>query len=166
MYRKMEDFTRDFKSLTESTSKIFAALSDKNTSQEIPGYNRTLGQVAWHIVTTVSEMMNRTGLGMSAVNAESMPPAAAAEILTAYQKTTFELSEKLTAWNDETLTRTDELYGETWQRGNTLAILIKHEVHHIGQMTVLLRQAGAVVPGIYGPAKEEWEKYGMPEPPY
>jgi uncharacterized damage-inducible protein DinB len=29
-------------------------------------------------------------------------------------------------------------------------------------MTVLMRQAGLRVPGIYGPAKEEWEEHGMP----
>jgi len=29
---------------------------------------------------------------------------------------------------------------------------------------VLMRQAGLRVPGVYGPAKEEWESYGM-EPP-
>lgn len=40
------------------------------------------------------------------------------------------------------------------------------ETHHLGQMTVLMRQAGLNVPGVYGPSKEEWTAYGMPEPPY
>jgi hypothetical protein len=31
-------------------------------------------------------------------------------------------------------------------------------------MTVLMRQAGLKVPGIYGPAKEEWSIYGAPVP--
>ena len=166
MYRKMDDFIKDYKSLTESTGRIFAALNDQNMNQAIAGYHRTLGQVGWHVVTTIPEMMSQTGLGLSAIDAKSMPPATAAEITAAYQKTSTELTAKLAAWNDGTLSETDELYGETWERGKTLAILIKHEIHHIGQMTVLLRQAGAVVPGIYGPAKEEWEKYGMQEPPY
>ena len=30
-----------------------------------------------------------------------------------------------------------------------------------GQMTVLLRQAGSSVPGVMGPAKEEWTQMGM-----
>lgn len=29
---------------------------------------------------------------------------------------------------------------------------------------VLMRQAGLKVPGTYGPAKEEWQQYGMKEP--
>jgi uncharacterized damage-inducible protein DinB len=36
-----------------------------------------------------------------------------------------------------------------------------HQCHHRGQMTVLMRQAGQKVPGIYGPAKEEWSSMGM-----
>lgn len=31
-------------------------------------------------------------------------------------------------------------------------------------MTVLMRQAGLVVPGIYGPSKEEWANFGMESP--
>jgi hypothetical protein len=29
-------------------------------------------------------------------------------------------------------------------------------------MTALTRQAGLVVPGVYGPAKEEWGLLGLP----
>ena len=39
------------------------------------------------------------------------------------------------------------------------------EAHHRGQMTVLMRQAGLTVPGIYGPAQEEWAAMGMPTLP-
>jgi uncharacterized damage-inducible protein DinB len=40
-------------------------------------------------------------------------------------------------------------------------MIIKHIIHHRGQMTVLMRQAGLKVPGVYGPAREEWEKIGL-----
>ena len=43
--------------------------------------------------------------------------------------------------------------------------MVKHEVHHRAQMTVLMRQAGLAVPGIYGPAAEEWEAMGLPPQP-
>jgi uncharacterized damage-inducible protein DinB len=32
-------------------------------------------------------------------------------------------------------------------------------------MTVLMRQAGIRVPGLYGPAKEDWAAFGQEEPP-
>lgn len=39
-------------------------------------------------------------------------------------------------------------------RGKFLRMLIDHQTHHRGQMTVLLRQAGLTVPGVMGPTKE------------
>ncbi|WP_258881781.1 DinB family protein [Paenibacillus sp. sptzw28] len=31
----------------------------------------------------------------------------------------------------------------------------RHQIHHRGQMTILIRQAGLTAPGIYGPNEEE-----------
>jgi hypothetical protein len=45
--------------------------------------------------------------------------------------------------------------------GSLLLFLLQHQSHHRGQMTVLMRQAGLSVPGIYGPSKEEWARFGM-----
>jgi len=56
------------------------------------------------------------------------------------------------------------MYGYNWKRGYSLFILIIHQTHHLGQMSVLMRQAGLKVPGIYGPSKEEWAQFGMQEP--
>jgi len=53
------------------------------------------------------------------------------------------------------------MYGEVWKNGATLFILVTHQAHHRGQMTVLMRQAGLKVIGVYGPAKEEWLQMNM-----
>jgi uncharacterized damage-inducible protein DinB len=58
----------------------------------------------------------------------------------------------------------DDMYGEMWKRGFTLYNLITHQIHHRGQMTVLMRQSGLKVPGFYGPSFEEWAQYGMEAP--
>jgi uncharacterized damage-inducible protein DinB len=54
------------------------------------------------------------------------------------------------------------MYGQEWPRRLVLSGLMHHESHHRGQMTVLMRQAGLKVPGVFGPAREEWAAYGMP----
>ena len=78
---------------------------------------------------------------------------------------TGELIEAVTAgWDDATLAVEDDMYGMQWKRGMTLAVLINHEIHHRGQMSVLMRQAGLTVPGVFGPAKEEWAELGAPPP--
>lgn len=167
MFRTIKDYFDAYASLTEGTRKIFAVLTDENLGQAIAPGHRTLGELAWHVVTTIPEMANRTGLGLSSVDAESMPPHSAKEIAGAYDRAAQEIVRKLeAAWNDATLLETDDMYGESWPRGKTLHALVVHETHHVGQMTVLLRQAGAKVPGIYGPSKEEWRQFGMEPPAY
>jgi uncharacterized damage-inducible protein DinB len=54
------------------------------------------------------------------------------------------------------------MYGDEWPRGQALSALVLHQAHHRGQMTVLMRQAGLPVVGVYGPAREEWAAMGMP----
>ncbi len=167
MFRYIDDFMKAYGSLVGGTTKIFAKLTDKNIHQKVAEGHRELGHIAWHIGVTVPEMMNKTGLGLSTLNPGAIPPGTAAEIQAGYETVTQELISVLKSkWTDDTLGEVDEMYGEQWPRGLTLAILIDHEVHHRGQMTVLLRQAGEVVPGIYGPAQEEWSQYGMELPPY
>jgi uncharacterized damage-inducible protein DinB len=54
-----------------------------------------------------------------------------------------------------------EMYAERWRKGQVLSVLIRHQCHHRGQMTVLMRQAGLRVPGVSGPSREEWATWGM-----
>lgn len=167
MYRKIDDFLKAYETVTEGTSRLFGALDDDALKQPVVEGYRNIGQIAWHIVVTVPEMMSKTGLEVSSVNEQAPPPKTAVEIQKAYGKVASELAEAVkTGWKDETLTHEDEMYGQKWARGLTLRALIDHEIHHRGQITVLLRQAGRKVPGLMGPAKEEWGQYGMEAPPY
>ncbi len=43
--------------------------------------------------------------------------------------------------------------------------LIKHIVHHRGQITILMRQAGIKPFGVYRPPKEDWIHLGVEKPP-
>lgn len=167
MYRQIDDFIKAYENLSGSTTKVFALLTDEHLPKVSGQDHRSPGQIAWHIVTSLSEMMNRTGLGLDSVDPESLPPATAAEIREAYKQASLELVDAVkSGWTDETLLQTDNLYGQTWARGMTLAVLVNHEIHHRAQMIMLLRQAGIAVPGVCGPAREEWSTYGMETPPY
>jgi uncharacterized damage-inducible protein DinB len=165
MFRRVEDFSKEYQEQIDGTSKLFAALTDQNLNQAVLEGHRTLGRMAWHLVTTIPEMMNRTGLGLSSIDPESPVPKSAQAIRDAYRKASSEALETISSrWTDKTLEETDEMYGTPWLRGYTLTALLAHETHHRGQMTVLLRQAGALVPGVFGPSKEEWGTFGMEAP--
>lgn len=163
MLRKIEDFQKDWTYEAEMTGKILNALTDASLDQKVSDDGRTLGFLGWHITQTLGEMLEKVGLKIDAPGFDKDCPTAAAVIASAYEKAAKSVSDEVSAnWNDETLLETDEMYGETLARGLTLFYLIAHQAHHRGQMTVLMRQAGLAVPGVYGPSREEWAAFGAP----
>lgn len=163
MFNSIEEFLRDWASESEATLKILNALTDDALKCKVYTEGRTAGFLAWHIVTSISEMMNRTGLSVKTFGENSEPPASSKEIAESYKAAADSLKEEITnKWNDESLKAEVDMYGEKWPNTVTLSVLIRHEIHHRAQLTVLIRQAGLKVPGIYGPAKEEWAEMGMP----
>jgi uncharacterized damage-inducible protein DinB len=163
MFRTIEDFGKTWDSERESSQKVMRALTDASLGQMVAPGGRSLGRIAWHIVQTLGEMGGRAGLKVDGVDEKTPQPAQAAAIADAYAANAEALARTVkTTWKDSDLPREIDMYGEKWTRGQTLTVLVAHEVHHRGQMTVLMRQAGISVPGVYGPAKEEWTAYGMP----
>ena len=166
MFRNIEDFRTAWDYEAEITGKLLLNLTDESLTQKVYDDGRTLGYLGWHITITLGEMLGKVGLTIDAPAEDAECPTSAAEIARVYgiggKSVGDEVSKNL---NAETLLIEDDMYGETWSRGNTLFYLILHQTHHRGQMEVLMRQAGLKVPGIYGPAKEEWAAFGMPELP-
>ncbi len=163
MVRKVADFEKDWGTEYQGTLKIFRALTDESLGQRVDDEGRTLGRLAWHITQSIPEMMNRTGLEVDGEVEHQPVPGSAAEIVAAYERLGAAVRDQVRArWTDEMLLETRDRYGEQWPNGMTLEVLLRHQTHHRAQMTVLMRQAGLKVPGVYGPAREEWVSYGMP----
>jgi uncharacterized damage-inducible protein DinB len=149
----------------ESTQKILKHLTTASLSHAAGPEDRTLGRLAWHLVLSIGEMMNRTGLTINGPDEHAPVPQTAKEIFQAYSTAAISLLEGIRKnWSDDTLKTEDEMYGERWSRAMTLQALIFHQIHHRAQMTVLMREAGLEVPGVYGPARQEWAAYGMQPP--
>jgi uncharacterized damage-inducible protein DinB len=165
MYRKIEDFESIWKYNIDATKKIFSALTDESLKYELAKDHRDLGRMAWHIVMAIPEMMSRVGFKFDGPTEKDPVPEKADEITGHYESYANSLLDQVKKeWTDETLLQEDDMYGETWKRGMTLNVLVNHEIHHRGQMTALMRLAGLKIPGVFGPAKEEWAQYGMDEP--
>jgi len=162
MYRKIDDFKQSWGYETEITTKLFSHLTDESLNQKVTENGRTLGFIAWHIVLTLGEMLGKVGLNIDCPPEDAAAPASAKEIAETFEKAAKSVTEEVTKnWTDETLLVTDEMYGMIWARGTTLSLLINHQSHHRGQATILMRQAGVPVIGVYGPAREEWEAMGV-----
>lgn len=163
MFRKIEDFKKAWDYEAEMTGKLLLEVTDGAIGQKVNDEGRTLGFLAWHLTMTLHEMLGLVGLTIDAPQPDSECPPSAAEIARIYGIGGKSVGDQVTKnWTDETLLIEDEMYGETWSRGMTLFYLIAHQAHHRGQITVLMRQAGLRLPGIYGPAKEEWAAFGAP----
>ncbi|MBN1633180.1 MAG: DinB family protein [Ignavibacteria bacterium] len=161
-YRTIDEFIKDWGFESQATIKIISSLTDASLKKKAYKEGRTLGYLAWHLATSISEMIRKTGLEIYFLDPESDNPDKVKEIMDAYEKVSNELTEKIQSdWTDKSLTEEVEMYGEKWKKGEALESLVKHQIHHRGQMTVYMRIAGVFVPGIYGPSKEEWKDYGM-----
>jgi len=163
MIRSLADFNAAWAYEHEAMMKIFRALTDASLAQRVTPEGRSLGDLAWHIVQTLGEMPQQAALPTEAPSPETPAPSSASRIAEELDKAAQSVTRVVAAtWTDANLGDAIPMYGETWKKGDVLSSLILHQAHHRGQMTVLMRQAGLMVPGIYGPSKEEWAAMGMP----
>jgi len=162
MYPTIDLFLEDWNKESEATLRILTRLTDASLPQRVGPEGRTLGFLAWHIVLTLGEMGGKAGLEVLSPPEDSPEPIIAYGIVAAYKAASLSLAQRVgEEWRDDMLGDEIPMYGSAWRRGDILDSLVHHQIHHRGQMTVLMRQAGLVVPGIYGPAREEWAKMGM-----
>jgi uncharacterized damage-inducible protein DinB len=162
MYHCIEDFTTDWKYESEATLKLFRVLTDSSLGQKVTPDGRSLGFLAWHIVLTLGEMGQRMGMRVECPHEDAPEPRASAEIAALFETAARSVENDVRdRWTDGSFPEMIDMYGEKWSRGQALTSMVKHQIHHRAQMTVLMRQAGLKVPGIYGPSREEWSQFGM-----
>lgn len=162
MYRTIDDFIREWKYESESTLKVFKNISNEALNKKDHENVRSIAVLSWHITITLSEMLNKAGLKVEGPHEHSKPPATIAEIITAYEASAASVTKEVQkSWKDADLNDEVPMYGENWKKGVVLSVLIRHQAHHRGQLTVLMRQAGLKVPGVYGPSKEEWTEMNL-----
>lgn len=158
MFTSVEEFLNEWQPEVKSTEKLFANLTDASLSQKTFSEGRNLAQLAWH-VATIPASLSQAGLNINGPEKGKPVPTTAKEIQQWQKKIYEELFEAVkTQWVDGNLQEEALMYGRfNWKKGLCLSATLKHMIHHRGQMTVLMRQAGLKVPGMYGPSKEEAE---------
>lgn len=157
MYRKIEDFTFEWTNAAKGTTNVFKALTDDTLNQAIVEGHNTLGWLAWHLTGAplfFGNMLAQLNLETS-IDPQQPHPTSASEIVEAYKAVSAEVLTKVSALSDEDLLTEVPGLQQPMPRGAVLRMMIDHQTHHRGQMTVLLRQAGLEVPGVMGPTKEQ-----------
>ena len=153
MYRAIEDFVEDWKASSAGTLNVFQAITDDKMGQAIVEGHNSLGWLAWHLTNASAMFGNLVGLSIEAPSQKD-PPSTMKEIIATYEKLAASIAREAAKLEDQELLEEVEGIGGPAARGRLLRVLIDHQTHHRGQMTVLLRQAGLKVPPIMGPTKE------------
>jgi uncharacterized damage-inducible protein DinB len=159
MYTSIQEFIEEWTHESASTQKVLDALTDQSLGQKVSPEDRTLGEIAWHIVASTPEMLVEFGITVKEVKDSKATPSSASEIAETFRSVSADTSSAVKQhWTDQSLGELVNVFGMDIPKAVTLSMLIKHIIHHRGQITVLMRQAGLKVPGVYGPAREEWNQ--------
>lgn len=141
------------------TQKILDQLTDESLDQLVIEGHNSLGWLGWHLAGAVYYFSSVAGLSIESPGVYDVVPSTAKEISSAYQKVSDEfISAVHSNWQDADLHQVIEFFGQNMPVQKLIRTMISHQIHHRGQMTVLMRQAGLRVPGLYGPSKEEMEE--------
>lgn len=162
MFSQIQDFVDLWKTESELTIKVFSNITNEKLKDEVTPNIRSLGRLSWHITQTLTEMPYKAGI-VDKDFLDNLPvPSTIEEIISTYKKYSDILVQSLqNKWTDDKLDEIIEIYGQKWERKKILWSLISHQIHHRAQLTTIMRLQNVPVPGIYGPSKEEWVKFGM-----
>lgn len=154
MYRTTEDFLADWQANAAGTLNVFKAITDDKMDVAIVEDHNSLGWLAWHLVSAAGFFGQFAKLQIPAPGPTMQQPKTMAEIVEAYELVIEAYNKEVAALTDDELLEEVPGFGGPTLRGKLLRALIDHQTHHRGQMTVLLRQAGLIVPPVMGPTKE------------
>lgn len=165
MYSTVDNLIAEWNKEAALTQRILDSLTDESLLQKVYPDGRTLGRIAWHFVSNIPDYLTEFGLGLDKVqNSDEVPSAN--EIAESFKTISSNVGKALNEqWIDDSLKQIQNAFGRMESNATIFMGLIKHIVHHRGQITVLMRQAGLPIPAIYGPSKEGWKQLGLKTPP-
>ncbi|MEI2666098.1 DinB family protein [Rossellomorea sp. LJF3] len=166
MYVTITDFIREWNWEATLTQKVLEGLTDDSLNQKVYPEGRSLGRIVWHFTTNIPEYLTHFGLNVDGVENMENVPASAKEMSETFKNISSSAVKAIEQqWTDESLKEVQIAFGREETNAQVLMGLIKHIIHHRGQITILMRQAGIKPFGVYGPPKEDWIHLGVENPP-
>jgi uncharacterized damage-inducible protein DinB len=160
MYTSIAEFKKDYGFERATTLKVLQALTDESlaTCKSSDDPQTTICQLGWHVATAPDAILGQAGLTIhNPAKGSWVAPegTTAASIAQTYEQASSDVLTQVDTWNDGDLGTVKNFFGMEWPLGAALMAVIHHEIHHRGQLSVMMRQAGLTVPSIYGPNREE-----------
>ncbi len=111
--------------------------------------------LAWHIASAEKFFLDGVISGAFQAGEPGVPDSirSAKDVTAWYDSNLPEAIDAVKALPAESLTREIDFFGMFRATAlNYLSLMLRHSVHHRGQLSAYLRPMGAKVPGIYGPS--------------
>lgn len=142
---------------TMVTRKTLAALPDAGQSYRPDPVTRTAGETAWHIALSEEWFLRSILSGEFGMPDEQAPSDTSTSSLVAYYEgTVLPLLNQIKSLPPEKLAAPMDFFGMFQNAAVTyLGFMLRHSVHHRGQLAAMLRGAGGKVPNIYGGSADE-----------
>ena len=161
--REVVTFFSEWDNEAAKTAQLMRALPPDQYDFRPDPKGRTLGQLAWHLAEIEGYMSWSVEAGKFEVDAK-IPglerPRTVAELAPGYERVHRESVARLAGLTPEDFLRTTPFFGGRMVPIGTILwnALLRHLVHHRGQLVLMCRLAGGRPPGMFGPTREEMEE--------
>jgi uncharacterized damage-inducible protein DinB len=152
----INDYTlTDYEQECATTKRVIAAVPDSQESYAPSPKCMTSLDLAWHIAATELFFLNGVCEGKFAPGDSKRPDhiRSPQDVLTWYDENIPSALVRARNLTGEQLAPVIDFFGIFQQPAvGYLTLMVKHSVHHRGQLSAYLRPMGGKVPGIYGPS--------------
>jgi uncharacterized damage-inducible protein DinB len=150
------DYTlADYESERAPTKRVIAAVPTGQETYSPGGKCMSSLDLAWHLASSELFFLNGVSSGQFVAGGGKRPDniATAQDVLVWYDENLPPAIEKVRQLSPEQLAQVVDFFGIfQLPAAAYLTFMVKHSVHHRGQLSSYLRPMGAKVPGIYGPS--------------
>jgi len=159
---KIEALLQELEHETETTRRVLERVPADRLTWKPHDKSMSLGQLALHVATVpgaIAEMSRKSPFAIGQFTQASA--TSASELVPALDQSVAKARDVLRSMDDASL-------GTVWRAVDGdrevmalpvgvlfRSIMLNHWYHHRGQLSVYLRQTGALVPSIYGPSADE-----------
>jgi uncharacterized damage-inducible protein DinB len=148
----------DYEQERATTRKVLAAVPAGHESYTPDGRSMDALKLAWHIASAEKFFLDGVVSGKFDAGEPGVPEAikSAADVVAWYDAHLGESTDAVKALPAEALTREIDFFGMFQAPALTfISLMLRHSIHHRGQLSAYLRPMGAKVPGIYGPSGDQ-----------
>lgn len=148
----------DYEQERATTRKVLAAVPTGKENYSPDGRSMNALKLAWHIASAEKFFLDGVVNGKYEAGEPGVPESikSAADVVAWYDANLPESIDAVKALSAEGLTREIDFFGMFKAPAlNYISLMLRHSIHHRGQLSAYLRPMGAKVPGIYGPSGDE-----------